>query len=164
MARAKKSVNKRNIVFVAIFLILASVTAVVYFSTYNPISTQTTTIVTTVPATTTQPKSGATTTVAGAGTTTPTTIVDTGTFQPSVVTLEIKSWGFNPSTVTLLKGSTATWTNLDSVVHTVTSTGNFDSGDIAAGKPWTHTFNSAGTFEYSCKYHLSMKGAVVITE
>jgi plastocyanin len=84
--------------------------------------------------------------------------------QTSFVTLEIKNWGFNPDVITISKGSTARWTNLDSKVHTVTSSGNFDSGNIAAGGKWTYTFNKVGTFHYYDKHDSSMTAMVVITE
>ena len=84
------------------------------------------------------------------------------TNPPSIVTLEIKSWGFNPDAITIAKGSAATWTNKDGEKHTVTSSGNFDSGDIAAGGSWSYTFNSVGTFEYSCKYHPSLTGKITV--
>lgn len=149
----------RKIVFAfVVLLIIAFVAVAMYFSLpslQNQLGTGSQTTTTTT---------AAASTTAGTPGQTPTTVVGTGTFQPSAVTLEIKSWGFNPNTVTLLKGSTATWTNKDSITHTVTSTGNFDSGDIAAGASWTYTFNNVGTFEYSCKYHPSMTAKVVITE
>jgi plastocyanin len=84
--------------------------------------------------------------------------------ETSFVTLEIKSWGFNPNVITISKGSTAKWANLDSKIHTVTSSGNFDSGDIPAGGTWTYTFNKAGTFNYNDKHDPSMQAMVVITE
>lgn len=156
--------KNRTVLIFAIILILVSAVAAIYISTSPssfeipsfPIITKTTTTLPTEGAGQTQTATG---TQAGAA-----LPPEAFEFQPSTVTLEIKSWGYNPNRVTLLKGSTATWTNLDTVTHTATSTGNFDSGDIAAGKSWTYTFNKAGTFEYSCKYHPSMTATVVITE
>ncbi len=73
---------------------------------------------------------------------------------------------FSPSTVTLILGinNTVTFVNKDTATHTVTATDNsFNSGDIAAGKSWTHTFATAGTFAYYCIYHSSwMKGTVFV--
>jgi len=163
MAKNKpKGSNKKKILFIFVVLLIGVFVAVaMYFSLpslQNQLGTGSQTTTTQATVTT------AATTTAGTSGQTPTTVVNTGTFQPSAVTLEIKSWGFNPNTVTLLKGSTATWTNKDSVKHTVTSAGNFDSGDIAAGASWPYTFNKAGTFEYNDKYNPSMKAKVVITE
>jgi nitrite reductase (NO-forming) len=80
---------------------------------------------------------------------------------------------FVPETLTVSKGTTVTWTNKDSTLHTVTSgspeSGNsgtgteFDSSYLAAGKTFQHQFNIAGTFDYYCTLHPYMKGKVVVT-
>ena len=77
---------------------------------------------------------------------------------------------FVPETLTVSKGTTVTWTNGDSTLHTVTSgsaeAGNsgteFDSSYLAAGKTFQHQFNTAGTFDYYCTLHPYMKGKVVV--
>ena len=59
---------------------------------------------------------------------------------------------FEPETLTVSKGSTVTWTNGDSTLHTVTSgsaeSGNsgteFDSSYLAAGKTFQHPFSTLG--------------------
>ena len=81
-------------------------------------------------------------------------------------TVEIKNFAFSPVTITISKGQTVTWTNMDSAPHTVTSTsGIFDSGSIGNGQTFSYTFNNAGTFEYSCTIHPSMQhGKVIVTE
>jgi plastocyanin len=80
-------------------------------------------------------------------------------------TVTIQNFAFNPVTITISTGQTVTWTNMDSAPHTVTSTtGDFDSGPISQGQTFSHTFNTAGTFEYSCTIHPSMQhGKVVVT-
>jgi nitrite reductase (NO-forming) len=80
---------------------------------------------------------------------------------------------FVPDILTVSKGTTVTWTNRDSTLHTVTSgspeSGNsgtgtvFDSSYLAAGKTFQHQFNIAGTFDYYCTLHPYMKGKVVVT-
>jgi plastocyanin len=78
---------------------------------------------------------------------------------------------FVPDTLTVSKGTTVSWTNGDSTLHTVTSgspeAGNsgteFDSSYLAAGKTFQHPFNTAGTFDYYCTLHPYMKGKVVVT-
>jgi len=77
---------------------------------------------------------------------------------------------FEPVTLTVSTGTTVTWTNGDSTLHTVTSgspeAGNmgteFDSSYLAAGKTFQHQFSTAGTFDYSCTLHPWMKGNVVV--
>ena len=78
---------------------------------------------------------------------------------------------FVPDTLTVSKGTTVSWTNGDSTLHTVTSgsaeSGNsgteFDSSYLAAGKTFQHPFNTAGTFDYYCTLHPYMKGKVIVT-
>ena len=78
--------------------------------------------------------------------------------------VEIKSSTYNPATVTANVGGKVTWTNNDSVTHTVTLDDNSaDSGDLAAGSSFDHTFATAGTFAYHCKIHSSMHGTVTVT-
>jgi nitrite reductase (NO-forming) len=77
---------------------------------------------------------------------------------------------FEPVTLTVSTGTTVTWTNGDSILHTVTSgnpeAGNlgtvFDSSYLAAGKTFQHQFSTAGTFDYSCTLHPWMKGNIVV--
>ncbi|MDD5503407.1 MAG: amidase, partial [Candidatus Thermoplasmatota archaeon] len=62
---------------------------------------------------------------------------DGGSGTPPANTIWITNYKFNPSTLTVSAGTTVTWINKDSVAHTVTSPGNFDSGNIAAGGQYT---------------------------
>ena len=79
---------------------------------------------------------------------------------------------FDPPTLTISKGTTVTWKNADSTVHTVTSGtpegGHsdtvFDSSYLVAGTTFQWTFSFAGTFDYYCTLHPYMKGKVVVTE
>jgi plastocyanin len=77
--------------------------------------------------------------------------------------------GYTPDSITLVIGvnNTVTWTNNDSVHHTVTSTsapsgGAFNSGNMNAGATCSHTFTVAGTYEYDCIYHSWMTGTIVV--
>jgi len=72
---------------------------------------------------------------------------------------------YSPSKIVVVIGvnNTVTFTNKDSVTHTVTATDNsFNSGDIKAGQSWTNTFTTAGTFSFYCIYHSWMKGTIVV--
>jgi plastocyanin len=82
---------------------------------------------------------------------------------PTNVEVRIMNFAFDPSEITVTQGSTVTWTNEDSMAHTVTSDGgNFESPSIARGQSFSHTFNSAGTFSYQCSLHPSMTGKVTV--
>jgi LPXTG-motif cell wall-anchored protein len=66
-----------------------------------------------------------------------------------------KDFEFAPKTITVNVGDTITWKNDGAVVHTAESDDEttFDSGDLAVGATFSHTFDKAGTFAYYCKYH-----------
>jgi plastocyanin len=65
-----------------------------------------------------------------------------------------------------------TWTNDDTVPHTVTSgvvednvpkpDGKFDSNILTAGKSFSFVFDTAGEYDYYCFLHPFMTGNVVV--
>ena len=78
-----------------------------------------------------------------------------GTPPPNTVVMTNST--FNPSSITVTKGTTITWTNNDAIVHTSTSNaGLWNTGDIGGGASKTTKFDSVGTFNYFCVYHRSM--------
>jgi len=75
----------------------------------------------------------------------------------------IQNMAFDPGTITITTNSTVTWTNKDAIAHTVTSdNGAFDSGSIAGGGSFSHTFTVAGTYSYHCSIHTFMTGVVKV--
>jgi amicyanin len=79
----------------------------------------------------------------------------------------ITNFSFSPTDITIKKGTTVTWTNNDSVQHTVTA----DSGDdgpksqpLSSGQTYSFTFSDEGTFNYHCTFHPEMHGTVTVTE
>lgn len=101
--------------------------------------------------------------------TTSNTGVKGGSGGPGTNGVLIKSMAFTPSTITVAAGTTITWTNNDSVSHTVTSdTGLFDSGSMSStgasgsGGSYSYTFTTAGSFPYHCTIHPSMTGTVIV--
>ncbi len=78
----------------------------------------------------------------------------------------IEDFLFSPQDLTIEVGDTVTWTNLDSVSHTATSTSgpaSFDSGFLAIGDTFSFTFDTAGTYEYFCEPHPNMIGSITVT-
>jgi plastocyanin/uncharacterized membrane protein YozB (DUF420 family) len=79
------------------------------------------------------------------------------TSQPAgaqAATVILKDFVYSPRVLTVKKGTTVTFRNLDKVKHTVTSdSGFFDSGDMDTGQSFTHTFDQVGTFPYYCVFH-----------
>ncbi|MEK6918709.1 MAG: cupredoxin family copper-binding protein [Nanoarchaeota archaeon] len=69
-----------------------------------------------------------------------------------------------PQTLTINKGETIVWVNDDSMQHTVTSDSGseLNSGTIGLGQKYSHTFENAGTYEYHCEFHSSMKGKIIV--
>ena len=59
-----------------------------------------------------------------------------------------------PDPTSVVLGDTVTWVNNHSITHTITDTYGywFDSGDIAPGENWSHTFYHLGTNPYYCIY------------
>jgi plastocyanin len=87
-----------------------------------------------------------------------------GASSPSV------SKTYDPSPLTITRGTMVVWTNKDSSLHTVTSglpeqgsVGTlFDSGIISPEQTFSYTFDKSGTFDYSCTLHPFMHGQVVV--
>src|SRR5882672_5131757 len=60
-------------------------------------------------------------------------------------------------------GTILAWTNREQLVHTVTADdGSWDSGPIAPGGTWRHTFAQPGTYPFHCTPHPFMTGVVVV--
>jgi plastocyanin len=92
------------------------------------------------------------------------TVTKTDNMTEKPNTVLIKGFAFDPATITVTKGTTITWMNMDTVAHTVVATGNdFSSGNLNNGQSYSHTFNEAGTFEYKCGIHPNMSGKVIVT-
>ncbi len=76
---------------------------------------------------------------------------------------------FVPYEVTVDIGGEVTWTNNDSVAHTVNSgttekgrTGIFDSSLFMPGNTISYTFENSDTFPYFCSVHPWMKGVIIV--
>ena len=87
-----------------------------------------------------------------------------GSSSPSI------SKPYDPSPLTVKTGTSVTWTNRDSSIHTVTSglpekgdVGTlFDSSLISPGNTFVHVFDKQGTFDYSCTLHPFMHGQIIV--
>ncbi|HET7002675.1 MAG TPA: cupredoxin domain-containing protein, partial [Puia sp.] len=77
-----------------------------------------------------------------------------GSNTPAAATVSIKNMAFSPGSLSVMAGSTVTWTNSDTTIHTVTADdGSFNSGNIAVGATYSRVFSTAGTFSYHCTLH-----------
>lgn len=74
----------------------------------------------------------------------------------------IKGSAFNPESIEIEQGESVTWTNEDSLPHTVVGDGGMESDQLSQGDTYTKTFDEAGTFSYHCSIHPDMVGEVVV--
>ena len=75
----------------------------------------------------------------------------------------IKGFSFQPEVLKVKVGAKVTWTNDDTVAHTVTAdTTSFASGNLQPGGSFSFTFTRPGTYAYHCSIHPSMHGSVVV--
>ena len=75
--------------------------------------------------------------------------------------VSIKIFKFDPAVLTIKKGDSVTWTNLDTAPHTATGS-FFDSGTLTNGITFHFIFDQEGEFDYICSFHPSMKGKIVV--
>ncbi len=83
--------------------------------------------------------------------------------------VSISNMAFVPASLTVTAGTVVTWTNNDTMEHTVTSdTGLFESGALSTpglysnGGTFSYTFSTAGTYHYHCTYHSGMVATVIV--
>lgn len=70
---------------------------------------------------------------------------------------------YAPNPIVIATGGSVTWTNSDTVTHTSTAdAGQWDSGRLAPGASFTHTFPTAGSYAYHCTLHPGMMGTVTV--
>ncbi len=83
------------------------------------------------------------------------------------VSVSIQNYAFIPGSVTIQPGTTVTWTNLDPIYHTVTSTEPspvaFNSPVLHQGDTFQFTFTQPGTYHYICNIHPFMRGIVIVS-
>jgi len=82
----------------------------------------------------------------------------------------MQNTSFVPQTLNIPLGTTVTWTNQDSIAHTVTSADTsgsqilFDSGSIGMGDNFNYKFNKSGVYHYYCKIHSKKMNGVIIVQ
>jgi plastocyanin len=76
----------------------------------------------------------------------------------------IDNLSFSPKTFRVPVGATVTWTNHDSVAHTVTSGDNQfkKSPVLKTGQHFSNTFAAAGTYSYFCSIHPRMTREIIV--
>jgi plastocyanin len=81
----------------------------------------------------------------------------------ATVTVQIKSTGFSPASITVNHGDTVTWRNADKVDHQIVADdGSFASPILHAGRTWSRTLTTAGTFRYHDALYPRRTGKVTV--
>jgi len=78
--------------------------------------------------------------------------------------VNIMNFAFSPQTLTITQGGTVIWTNSDSATHAIISDSGseINSGNLATGISYSHTFTTPGTYTYHCSIHPSMTGTIIV--
>ena len=92
-----------------------------------------------------------------------------GTPAIGVTHVAIRNNAYRPDVIEVTVGAAVTWTNEDSVIHSVvlphviTAQNNIlASGSLSTGQSFTYTFTLVGTFQYYCSQHPDMIGVVIV--
>lgn len=93
-------------------------------------------------------------------------------FSLAQTSVDIVDFAFQPADITISEGTTVTWDNNSSSIHTSTSgspctaDGQWNSGNLSPGESFSMTFEegSAGTYSYFCIPHcgVGMTGTVTV--
>ena len=84
-----------------------------------------------------------------------------GTAEAPTRAVAIPGKAYDPPHLDVLVGTTVTWTNDDSINHTVTADGDaFSSGYMPPGGSFTFTFAHQGRYAFHCTIHKFMRGEV----
>jgi len=113
-------------------------------------------------------------TMTGAGNATNATMTGAGGNATTSVSMHpgsstLTTDAFSPNPIQVSVGSTVTWTNNDSVIHTVnsgtspTESGLFTSPIMNPGDTFEYTFTEAGEVPYFCLLHPNMVGTVTVS-
>ena len=108
------------------------------------------------------PENNSTTTVASTITATSTTATSTPKNNPKIetITIAIKNFAFSPSPANVAVGAEITWVNQDPMPHQIKSL-SFNSPVLPSGAEFKTVIKNAGTYDYSCAIHPSMKGIII---
>ncbi len=81
------------------------------------------------------------------------------------VLVTIKNFNFDPNILSVKVGTKVTWTNEDSMSHTVTSKSGtiLNSPTLQTGESFSYTFNTPGIYNYHCTIHPTMEALVEVT-
>jgi plastocyanin len=77
--------------------------------------------------------------------------------------VSMQNIAYQPAHIQVRVGTTVTWTNRDSVPHSVTfKNGMKDSGLLSQGQVFSSTFRTPRTYQYFCTIHPSMIATITV--
>jgi amicyanin len=80
-----------------------------------------------------------------------------------VATVTMDHNTFIPAEITVVPGTTVTWTNTEAMPHTVVDQNKaFRSKTLVKDASFSFTFTTAGDYDYLCSIHPFMKGKVIV--
>jgi amicyanin len=80
-----------------------------------------------------------------------------------VTHMNMQNFAYQVANMQVRAGTTVTWTNQDSVPHSITfKNGMKDSGLLYQGQSFSYTFNTPGTYQYYCSVHPYMVATVTV--
>jgi plastocyanin len=81
-------------------------------------------------------------------------------------TVAIAEFLFGPEKITVKRGQTITWTNVDDSPHQVTVQGEttLRTPVVLKGQTTALRFDHVGSYGYICGLHPGMKGAIEVTQ
>ena len=78
--------------------------------------------------------------------------------------IDIQGFRFVDGTRSVPAGTAVTFANLDAAPHTATADdGAFNTGRLEPGGEATVTLDAAGTYDYRCAIHPSMRATLTVT-
>ncbi len=78
-------------------------------------------------------------------------------------TVTVENMMFTPAVLSVRRGDRIVWVNKDLFPHTITADSKaFDSGGLVPDASWTYSAVAPGEYAYSCVYHPSMKGRIIV--
>lgn len=100
---------------------------------------------------------------------TQTTEDKTNTKSADINAVAIENFSYLPANLTVKKGTTVTWTQMDSIEHNVVSDNDspkkgLNGPLLSKGETYSFTFNEPGEYKYHCQRHPNMTGTVTVTE
>lgn len=89
---------------------------------------------------------------------------NTSSSTSQIVNISIENFAFSQGTVTINKGDTIVWKNIDKVPHQIEGVALKDlKGPVMGyGLTYSFTFNEVGTYDYFCAIHPMMKGKIIV--